>query len=222
MADHPQHDPERGLRLKRIGIVIVAWVLYLGLFMALENTMHWLAHHFEWGGRVRFVAFAGFYWSFILATITVQLLGIRRMKARWQARVDAGEILPKPMTPMEPGTLAAVVAGGHLMMFSWLIRLAWRFHDLMAVAIITGTMLVLGIAAFFKCRAAAGGVLRGRSAVIWLCAGAVILLTLNLRLDVWAASAYGVTVAEAHRLQPTWIVPLLSLAWCSGPFCSLP
>jgi len=35
---------------------------------------------------------------------------------------------------------------------------------------------------------------------------------LNLRADVWVASAYGVTVAEAHTLQPTWIIPVLTLA----------
>jgi hypothetical protein len=40
----------------------------------------------------------------------------------------------------------------------------------------------------------------------------VMLMALNLRIDVWVASAYGVTVAEAHHLQPTWIVPVLSLA----------
>ena len=95
--------PERGPRLKRLGIVIAAWVLYLGLFMALENTLHWLAHRFAWGDRVRSVAFAGFYWSFILATITLQLLVIRQMKAA-AGRVEAGETLPKPMTPMEPAT----------------------------------------------------------------------------------------------------------------------
>jgi RNA polymerase sigma factor (sigma-70 family) len=205
--------PERGPRLKRLALVIAVWVVYLGLFIALENTLRWLAGHLEWGGRVRFVAFAGFYWSFILATITVQLLWIRRMKARWQARVDAGEIPPKPMTPMSPGTLAAVVAGGHLMLFSWLMTLAWRFHDPMGVAILTGAVLVLCIAAFFRIRAAAATeVLRVTSSHLALC-GTVILLTLNQRIDVWVASAYGVTVAEAQRLQPTWIVPLLSLAF---------
>ena len=42
--------------------------------------------------------------------------------------------------------------------------------------------------------------------------GGMILVTLNLRTDVWVASGYGVSVAEAHSLLPTWIVPLLSLA----------
>ena len=205
---------DRALRLKQITFVIVAWVLYLGLFIAGENTMHWLARHYEWSGRVRFETFACFYWAFLGATITVQLVGIRRMQARWQARVEAGEILPKPMTPMRPGTLAAVVAGLHLMMFSWLIRLAWNFHDPMGVAVLSGATLVLAVAAFFRARAAAGatGLLRVSGSHIALI-GMVIVLTLNQRIDVWVASAYGVSVAEAHHLQPLWLVPVLSLAF---------
>jgi hypothetical protein len=116
------------------------------------------------------------------------------------------------MTPMPPGTLAAVVAGAHLMLFSWLITLAWRFHDPMGVAILAGAVLILCLVAFFRVRAAAAAeVLRVISSQIAWC-GAVIMLTLNQRIDVWVASAYRVTVAEAHHLQPVWIVPLLSLA----------
>lgn len=203
----------RTLRLKRITFVIVAWVVYLGLFIAGENTMHWLARHFEWSGRVRFVAFACFYWAFLVATITLQLVGIRRMKARWQARVEAGEILPKLMTLMKPATLAVVVAGLHLMMFSWLIRLAWNFHDPMGVAVLSGATLVLAVAAFFRVRGAdAKGMLRVTSSHMILI-GMVMVLTLNQRIDVWVASAYGVSVAEAHHLQPLWLVPVLTLAF---------
>ncbi len=205
---------DRALRLKQITFVVVVWVIYLGLFIAGEHTMHWLARHLDWSGRVRFVAFACFYWAFLVATITVQLVGIRQMKARWQARVEAGEILPKPMTPMQPGTLAAVVAGLHLMMFSWLIRLAWNFHDPMGVAVLSGATLVLAVAAFFRARAAAGatGLLRVTGSHLALI-GMVIVLTLNQRIDVWVASAYGVSVAEAHHLQPLWLVPVLTLAF---------
>jgi len=40
---------------------------------------------------------------------------------------------------------------------------------------------------------------------------AVVAAVINLRLDVWAAAAYGVSVAEVHSLLPIWIVPLLTL-----------
>jgi uncharacterized protein Usg len=40
---------------------------------------------------------------------------------------------------------------------------------------------------------------------------AVVVAVINLRLDVWAAAGYGVSVAEIHNRLPTWIVPLLTL-----------
>jgi RNA polymerase sigma factor (sigma-70 family) len=203
---------ERGLRRRRLLVVIAAWVLYLGLFVGLESTMHWLARHFEWGPQVRFLAFAGFYWFFLGATLTVQLVMLRRVQARRQARVEAGETGPRPMMPMQPGPLAAVVGGGHLALFSWLMALAWRLHDPMGVAVIAGATLLLSLAAFFRVRAATPtDVVRVTSSHVALC-GVVILLTLNQRIDVWVASAYGVTAAEAHHLQPLWLVPVLSLA----------
>jgi hypothetical protein len=42
--------------------------------------------------------------------------------------------------------------------------------------------------------------------------GLMILAILNLRADVWVARAYGVSVSEAHDLQPIWIIPVLTLA----------
>jgi hypothetical protein len=37
-------------------------------------------------------------------------------------------------------------------------------------------------------------------------------LTALQRNDVWVASPYGVNLAEAHELQPLWLVPVLCLA----------
>jgi hypothetical protein len=42
--------------------------------------------------------------------------------------------------------------------------------------------------------------------------GFVILLLLNLRTNVWVATSYGISVAEAREVLPTWIVPVLTLA----------
>jgi len=35
---------------------------------------------------------------------------------------------------------------------------------------------------------------------------------MSLRADVWVATAYGVSVAEAHDRLPIWIIPVLSVA----------
>jgi hypothetical protein len=44
----------------------------------------------------------------------------------------------------------------------------------------------------------------------------LILAVLNLRLDVWLAARYEISVAELHRLYPVWLIPVLTLvllAW---------
>ena len=40
----------------------------------------------------------------------------------------------------------------------------------------------------------------------------ILASNVHAGLDVWVANAYGVTVAEAHNLQPIWIIPVLTLA----------
>jgi hypothetical protein len=78
--------------------------------------------------------------------------------------------------------------------------------------IAAGTMVLMAVWSFFRLRgstATAVGPAIGRD-VNLLCL--MILAILNLRADVWVAKAYGVTVAEAHNLQPIWIIPVLTLA----------
>jgi RNA polymerase sigma factor (sigma-70 family) len=202
---------DRKDRLKQIAIVITFWVVYLGLFVCGESAMHALGRHFEWSDRVRFVSLIVFWWFFIIVTITFLGVAVQRVAAKRRARIIAGEIPPPPTTPLKSGTLALVVAGGYLL-FSWVIRLTWNVHDPLATAIAAGSMLVLAVWSFFRLRgksAAAVGLALGGHLNLF---GLIILAILNLRADVWVASAYGVTVAEAHNLQPIWIIPVLTLA----------
>ncbi|HUJ09232.1 MAG TPA: sigma-70 family RNA polymerase sigma factor [Verrucomicrobiae bacterium] len=205
--------PDRKLRVKRTVQLIVGWIVLMGVAIAGPNAMLSLGHHFEWSNRTRFVAMAGFWWCYCMGLQTLAIVGFAHILGISQQNGKARETPRPAMTAMRPGTLAVVVAGAHLALFSWLVRLAWRADDLMAAATIAGMMVVLGISAFFNTRGKTGAALaRAASAHMAVC-GTVMLVTLNLRLDVWVASAYGVTVAEAHRLQPVWIVPLLTLAF---------
>jgi RNA polymerase sigma factor (sigma-70 family) len=198
-------------RLKQSVIVISFWVVYMGMAVCGDGALRALARHFEWNDRTRFVATSGFWWFFLLVTITFLNVAVQWVTARQQARIAAGEISPPPATPLKAGPRAAVVAGVYLM-FSWFIHLTWSFHDLLATGIAAGTMLMLANWSFFR--------LRGHSAatiapalshdVFLFCL--LILAILNLRIDVWVASAYGVTVAQAYDLQPIWIIPVLSFA----------
>jgi hypothetical protein len=205
---------DRKDRLKQSVIVIAFWIIYLGLAAGGEYTMQTLGRHFEWSDRVQFVATISFWWFFLLVTITFLNVAVQWATAKRQERIVAGEIPPPPTTPLKPGTLALVVAGGYLL-FSWVIRLTWMAHDPLATGIAAGTMLVLGVRSFFQLRgksATAVGPALGRHLNLF---GLMILAILNLRADVWVAKAYGVTVAEAHNLQPIWIIPVLTLALIS-------
>jgi RNA polymerase sigma factor (sigma-70 family) len=198
-------------RLKQNAIVISFWVVYLALAVGGDCALGALARHFEWNDRTRFVATSGFWWFFLLVTITVLNVAIQWATARQKARVFAGEISPPPATPLKAGTLAAIVAGSYLM-FSWFIHLTWSNHDLLATGLAAGTMLMLAIWSFFRLRGGSAATIApalGRDVSLF---GLLILAILNLRMDVWVASAYGVSVAQAHDLQPIWIIPILSFA----------
>jgi RNA polymerase sigma factor (sigma-70 family) len=202
---------DRKDRLKQSVIVIAFWIIYLGLVTCGEFALRALGRHFEWSERVRFVATIGFYWVVLIITIMFLNVAVQWATAKRRERIAAGEIPPPPTTPLKPGTLALVVAGGYLL-FTWVIRLTWMAHDPLATGIVAGTMLVLGVRSFFQLRgksAAAVGPALGQHFNL---VGLMILAILNLRADVWVARAYGVTVAEAHNLQPIWIIPVLTLA----------
>ena len=204
----------RRLRMTMMAQAIFFWVVVIGMAWGGENTVRSLGHHFQWSSHVLFGALAVFWWSYCCAMVTWMSVMARRNVAFGASRPETGETPQPAVTPMNPGTLAAAVAGVHLALFWCLIWVAWGAHDLMAVWIIAGTALMLCVLAFFRIRGktTAAEIARASSLHLGMC-GVVMLMALNLRIDVWVASAYGVTVAEAHRLQPTWIVPVLSLAF---------
>ena len=202
----------RRLRVKWLVQNIVGWIVLLGIAIAGPNAVISLRHHFHWSDRISFVAMVGFWWVYTMFLCALGVVGFGRISGASQRSEEAGNIPRPAIAPLKPGTLAVVVAGTHLMLFSWLVRLAWRANDRMAAGIIAGMMVVLAIGAFFNTRGRTGAALaRATNGHVAVC-GALLLATFNLRLDVWLASGYGVSVAEIHRLLPTWIVPLLTLA----------
>jgi hypothetical protein len=105
-----------------------------------------------------------------------------------------------------------VVVGIYLSAFLWLIDLAWRSRDLLSAGFMTASMLVLAVSHFFQVRRRTG-VAAAQAAITHVTlAWAVILATLNCRLDVWMAAHRGTDLAEIHGLLPAWVVPVLTLA----------
>lgn len=204
--------PDRQLRRRMMAQTVVFWILVIGLAWGGETAMHSLADHFQWSSQGRFVAMAIFWWADCCVMIAAMSL-MARNHAFSMSRPPAGETPLPAAAPMHPVTLAAVVAGVHLALFFTLIRLAWRADDGMAAWAIAGLAVVLCVQAFIRIRGKTSGpeIARAASAHLGICCVA-LLVALNLRIDVWVASAYGITVAEAHQRQPIWIVPVLSLA----------
>jgi hypothetical protein len=89
---------------------------------------------------------------------------------------------------------------------------AYGAHDPVTAAIITGLMVGSGIWNFFSVRGRYGpAVARAVNAQMTIY-GLIVLLVFNLRLDVWMASARGVSLAEIHAMFSPWIIPSLTLA----------
>jgi hypothetical protein len=123
--------------------------------------------------------------------------------------------------PMNAGSVALAAAGGYLMIFAWAIRITWIVNDRLATAVMLGTMLAMWVWSCLTLRGRTGDEVRRTLTRHLALGGLVITAIFNLRVDVWVASEYGVTVAEAHKCQPTWIVPLLTLglaAWTGALF----
>jgi hypothetical protein len=201
------------VRSKRIAQAIVGWLVYLGLAVGGEAAVHAIGRYYAWNERLRFIAVTGFWWCFVAATIALQMVIVLRRQTVRAQPTHSVEHDVAFASNMRPATRALVVTGAHLALFSWLIALALRHHDVLGAAITTGTMLVLGFWTFFQLRSETPGtLLRTLSARLAL-AGVLILLIVNLRVDVWVAFAYEVSVADAHNVLPTWMVPVLTAAF---------
>jgi RNA polymerase sigma factor (sigma-70 family) len=209
-------------RARRIRL-IVTWILVVGFAIGGQYAVQSLGHHFAWNDRIYFGAMAGFWWFYAMVMATWMIVIFRQSQAKCQLGEVAGETLQPHMTPMTPGRRVAVVAGTHLMLFWCIIFLAWKAHDRLTAGIIVGLMTLLGIWNYFKLRGVTGWA-AGRAYTGQVASCCVVMLAIfNLRFDVWAASWYGVSVAEIPSLFPVWIVPVLTLAlavW-SGIFLAI-
>jgi hypothetical protein len=201
----------RERRAKRIELIVV-WILVLGFCIGGQYAMGSMGRRFAWNERVFFAAMSVFWWSFAMIMAAWIVVCFRKSQTGGRAGEVAGEILPPTTKAMKPGTLAGVVAGTQLMMFSSVISLACRAHDWTTAGIIAGIMAALGVWHFFHSRGKTGApASRAYLQQVGLCS-AVMLAIFNLRFDVWLAFYYGISVAETHNRFPMWSVPLLTLA----------
>jgi hypothetical protein len=197
---------------KRVGLIlrtIVCWVLLMTVAIAGPKAVFSLRHHYDWNDRGLFITMAGFWWGYVMVLQTLLILAYRGALETRRFRQGA-HLISRPA--IAPGTLLVVVVGTHLMLFSWLVRLAWRTEDIIGAGTTVGLMLVMGLLAFLRARNRAGTALveATGSHVAWC--SVLMLGVFNWRFDVWLASASGLSSTAPHSRSPAWVVPALSLA----------
>lgn len=183
--------------------LIVTWLVVIAFVVVGENVVELAGRYFNWSVRVFFAAMTGWWWFYATALATWII------PMYW--RVHSKPRTPDTMQPAQPLNYALVVAGTHLMIFWGIILQAWRAQDHLGAMMIIGLMTVLGVWNFFKTRDQ-NGVPFGAAYFIQLASCCVLMIAiLNLRLDLWLAHGYGVTVAQLHEQMPFWMIPTLTL-----------
>ena len=195
-------------RRQRQRHLIIAFVILIGTSWGGQVAVRSLEQRYHWDDRISFVAAAIFWWLYSVGLASWIILTIRRIHAARQQSPEALAAFRMAVAQMKPAAVAFMVAGWHLMLFTGPLLMAWHLHDWLAAGIITALMVGLGIWNF-RSRQSQWGVGGGRH--LALCC-AVVLVIFNLRLDVWLASAYGVSLAEISDRLPIWIIPLFSAA----------
>jgi RNA polymerase sigma factor (sigma-70 family) len=183
--------------------LVLTWLAVLTFAVGGNFAVGFAGHYFNWSAPVFFAAEAGFWWFYAMCMAT-WIISIYR---HTEKDFLAGEV---PAPPMPSLRYACVVTGTHLMMFWGLIQAAWGNHDQLGLATVAGIATALGVVNFFRYRSRSGAGM-GPAYIQQLASCSVAMLAIiNLRLDVWVASGYGISVAELHHRIPTWMIPALS------------
>jgi RNA polymerase sigma factor (sigma-70 family) len=177
-----------------------------------ESAVESLSQHFGWSNRTYYVAKTVFWWTYAMGLATWLTLTLRKMQLMQESGAITGEISDRGPANLKPGTRIFAATGMSLMLFAWLLSVAYRMHDLVTAGIIAGTMIGYGIWSYFRPLSGNSGAEAVRSVTQQMALyGGFVLVVFNLRLDVWMASGRGVSVTEIHVLYPLWIMPLLTL-----------
>ena len=185
--------------------LIMTWVVVIAFVVIGENVVEIAGRHFNWSGPVSFAAMTGWWWFYATALATWII------PIYWRVQAKPGNA--ETMQPAAPFNYTMVVAGTHLMMFWGIILEAWRSQDRLGSLIIAGLMIVLGVWNFFKTRDQNGVPVVAAYIIQIASCGALFLAILNLRIDLWLANDYGVTVAQLHETMPVWMIPTLTLVF---------
>jgi hypothetical protein len=186
---------------------LAVWALVIGFSLGGQNAVLWLGHRLAWDERTLFVAMAGFWWLYSASFLTWFMILVRRNWAARRQREAAGEVVR--LSPVQRTTLAI---GMHLAMFLWVIALAWNSHDLTGAAVVAVLLVVMVMWDLSKLLGLAGLAAAHANGQHYGICCLVIMAVVNLRLDVWMASRFEVSVVEIHQMFPMWLIPVLTVA----------
>jgi RNA polymerase sigma factor (sigma-70 family) len=185
--------------------LVMTWIVVIIFAAGGQAVVRLAAPYFGWNDTVFFAAMTWWWWFYATALAT----WIIPMYWQVQSKPQTVETMP----PVPAFNYALVVAGTHLMIFWGLILQAWQGHDRAGAIVITGLMTALGVWNFFGTRDGSGTLSRTAYFIQIGSCCALFVAILNLRLDLWLARSYGVTVAELHEQMPYWMVPALTLVF---------
>lgn len=186
---------------------ILVWTCVIGLAWGGDAGLRALSYHLEWNDQTYFYAVCGFWWIYTAGLITWFTGAARRDHAARQQCAATGNV-----AQISAGTQAGLTAGMHLAIFSWVVALAWAAHDPMTAGIVAAMAIGMALWNFFTQRALSGVAAAAACVRHYGLCCLLILAVINLRMDVWLATHYGVSVAKIHGMFPMWLIPVLSLA----------
>jgi hypothetical protein len=199
---------------RRIGL-LASWIFVLAFSIGGQQIVRFLGQRWGWSDRTFFSAMAWFWWFYAMVITTWIIALYRHTKKICRPTTTAGELPLSAGAPLKPAARMLAMLGTNLMLFSCVFLLAWWAHDRMTAGIIVGIMLAMSLWHFFL----SGGKTGAAAAVTYMAqvasSCAVMLAIFNLRFDAWAATWYGIDIAEIHEVLPTRMVPLLTLALAS-------
>jgi RNA polymerase sigma factor (sigma-70 family) len=175
------------------------------------SVLRALSQRYTWSSQTFLWAALGFWWLYGTVAAAFAVFFIRRVYSL-RRRIEHEAGVPESTgAPLTFASAFAVILGIYIASFTWLVRLAWRANDHLWAGIIAATMAGLFLWHLFRVRNRAGAAYLQDAPARIAAAGAVILVILNLRLQVWIANLRGVGLAELHRQLPEWVIPLATL-----------
>ncbi len=197
---------QRERRIKKVSFALL-WLFVLVWFFAVQPAVRALSNQLQWSDHTFFAVMSGFWWFYAMFVATLTIVMFRRMFALCPQSDD-----PVMASPPSRSRRVVLLIGVYLACAAWMINLAWLAGDRSTAAFVTVAMLVLGTVNFDRVHNSTSreAVLRVTSqhlALVW----AVVLLTLNCRLDLWVASFRDIPLAEMHQLLPPSIIDLLTV-----------